>query len=54
MMLKMNDDNAILQVGIHMKDEDKIIRLSKAWSQTTRSCSTSELKKMNHPLAAKI
>lgn len=53
-MLKMNDDNAILQVGIHMKDEAKIIRLSKAWSSGTRNYVLGELKKMNHPLAEKI
>ena len=53
-MLKINNDNAILQVGIHMKDEDKIIRLSKAWPQGTRSYIVAELQKMNHPLAGKI
>jgi len=53
-MLKINDDNAILQVGIHMKDEDKIVRLSKAWSSKTRDYIVAELKKLKHPLAAKI
>jgi hypothetical protein len=53
-MLKINDDNAILQVGLHMKDEAKIIRLSKAWSQSTRNYVIGELKKMNHPLAEKL
>ncbi|MBS0619295.1 MAG: hypothetical protein JSR44_13995 [Spirochaetes bacterium] len=53
-MLKINDDNAILQVGIHMKDEDKIVRLSKAWPPKTRDYVTAELKKLKHPLAAKI
>ncbi len=53
-MLKMNDDNAILQVGIHMKDEAKIIRLSKAWSSSTRSYVVNELKKIKHPLANKL
>lgn len=53
-MLKLNDNNAILQVGLHMKDEDKIVRLSKAWSQPTRSYVVGELQKMGHPLAAKL
>lgn len=53
-MLRLNDDNAILQVGLHMKDEDKIIRLSKAWPASTRNFVLSELQKMNHPLAARL
>ncbi|AFM11886.1 hypothetical protein [Turneriella parva] len=53
-MLKINDNNAILQVGIHMKDEGKIIRLSKAWPAGTRSYVLAELEKMNHPLAKKL
>ena len=53
-MLKINNDNAILQVGIHMKDEAKIIRLSKAWPQGTRNYIIGELNKMNHPLAGKL
>lgn len=53
-MLKVNDNNAILQVGIHMKDEAKIIRLSKAWPPATRSYVVGELGKMNHPLAGKL
>lgn len=53
-MLKINNDNAILQVGIHMKDEDKIVRLSKAWPQSTRSYVLAELNKMNHTLAGKL
>jgi hypothetical protein len=53
-MLKINDNNAILQVGIHMKDEGKIIRLSKAWPTGTRSYVLAELEKMNHPLAKKL
>jgi hypothetical protein len=53
-MLKINDNNAILQVGIHMKDEEKIVRLSKAWSASTRDFIVNELKKMDHPLAARI
>jgi hypothetical protein len=53
-MLKINDDNAIFQVGLHMKDENKIVRLSKAWSQSTRNYVIGELKKMNHPLAGKL
>ncbi|MFZ5628285.1 MAG: hypothetical protein ACOY5B_04095 [Spirochaetota bacterium] len=53
-MLKVNDNNAILQVGMHMNDEAKIIRLSKAWSQSTRSYVVGELQKMNHPLASKL
>lgn len=53
-MLKLNDNNAILQVGLHMKDEEKIIRLSKAWSQSTRSYVVGELQKMGHPLATKL
>jgi hypothetical protein len=53
-MLKINDDNAIFQVGLHMKDEAKIIRLSKAWSQKTRSYVIEQLQKINHPLANKL
>jgi len=53
-MLKINDNNAILQVGIHMNDEGKIIRLSKAWPAGTRSYVLAELEKMNHPLAKKL
>lgn len=53
-MLKINDDNAIFQVGLHMKDEAKIIRLSKAWAQKTRSYVIEQLQKINHPLAAKL
>jgi len=53
-MLKINDNNAIFQVGLHMKDEEKIIRLSKAWQGSTRSYVVAELQKINHPLAAKL
>lgn len=53
-MLKIGDNNAILQVGIHMKDEEKIIRLSKAWTSGTRSYILAELEKMNHPLGPKL
>jgi hypothetical protein len=53
-MLKINDNNAILQVGIHMQDEAKIVRLSKAWPAGTRSYVLAELEKMNHPLAKKL
>jgi len=53
-MLRLNDDHAIFQVGLHMKDEAKIIRLSKAWSASTRSYVVAELQKINHPLAEKL
>lgn len=53
-MLKIGDDNAIFQVGLHMKDEEKIIRLSRAWSQGTRTYVVGELQKISHPLAAKL
>lgn len=53
-MLKIGDNDAILQVGIHMKDEPKIIRLSKAWTAGTRSYIIAELQKMNHPLGSKL
>lgn len=53
-MLKIGDNNAIFQVGLHMKDEDKIIRLSKAWQPGTRTYVIGELQKINHPLAAKL
>ncbi len=53
-MLKINDDNAIFQVGLHMKDEGKIIRLSKAWPAKTRTYVIDALQKINHPLATKL
>ncbi len=53
-MLKINDDNAIFQVGLHMKDEAKIIRLSKAWPAKTREYVIGALQKINHPLASKL
>ncbi len=53
-MLKINDDNAIFQVGLHMKDEAKIIRLSKAWPPKTRTYVIDALQKINHPLAGKL
>ncbi len=53
-MLKINDDNAIFQVGLHMKDEAKIIRLSKAWPAGTHTYVVTELQKINHPLAGKL
>jgi hypothetical protein len=53
-MLKINDDNAIFQVGLHMKDEGKIIRLSKAWPSRTREYVIGALQKINHPLASKL
>lgn len=53
-MLKLNDNNAIFQVGLHMKDEPKIIRLSKAWPAGTRDYVVAELRKVNHPLAEKL
>ncbi len=53
-MLKINDDNAIFQVGLHMKDEDKIIRLSKAWPAKTRTYVIDALQKINHALATKL
>ncbi|HMY10700.1 MAG TPA: hypothetical protein PKW28_07690 [Turneriella sp.] len=53
-MLKINDNNAIFQVGLHMQDEGKIIRLSKAWPAATRTYVVAELQKINHPLASKL
>jgi len=53
-MLKINDDNAIFHVGLHMKDEAKIIRLSKAWPPKTRTYVIDALQKINHPLAGKL